>query len=274
MVRNQGRFLLKRLLITGAAGGLGSVMRQRLASRAEILRLSDIGDMGEAAPNEEIVHCDLGDAAAVDALVKDCDAILHLGGVSVERPWNQILNGNIVGMYNLYEAARAHGQPRILFASSNHTIGFYRQDEHIDTEAPMRPDGLYGVSKCFGEALARMYFDKFGQETAIVRIGSCFPEPKNHRMLSTWMSYDDFESLVDCVLKTPMLGCPIIWGTSDNDSAWWDNKHARFLGWRPKDNAEGFRAKLEEAVERPAPGSPLAIYQGGPFTQDPIFKEE
>ncbi|MDH2327793.1 NAD(P)-dependent oxidoreductase [Cereibacter sp. SYSU M97828] len=263
---------MKRLLITGAAGGLGSVMRQRLASRAEILRLSDIGDMGEAAPNEEIVTCDLGDAAAVDRLVEGCDAIIHLGGVSVERPFDQILNGNIVGMYNLYEAARAHGHPRILFASSNHTVGFYRQDEQIDVTAPMRPDGLYGVSKCFGEALARLYFDKFGQETAIVRIGSCFPEPKNHRMLSTWMSYDDFESLVDAVLRTPMLGCPIVWGMSDNDSSWWDNGHAKFLGWKPKDNAEGFRATLEQSVERPAPDHPNAIFMGGPFTQDPIFK--
>lgn len=264
---------MKRLLITGAAGGVGSVMRQRLASMAEILRLSDIGDLGEAGPNEEIVQCDLADEAAVYDLVKDCDGILHLGGVSVEGPFKPILNANIIGMYNLYEAARAHGQPRILFASSNHTIGFYRQDEFIDTTAPIKPDGLYGVSKCFGEALALMYFHKFGQETAMVRIGSCFDRPKNHRMLSSWLSYDDFEALVHKVFETPMLGCPTIWGVSDNDTKWWDNKQASFLGWRPKDSAEIYRAEIEATVERPAFNTPNAIYQGGPFTQDPIYKD-
>lgn len=265
---------MKRLLITGAAGGLGRVMRDRLASYADILRLSDISDMGTARGNEEIVQCDLAHAGAVDQLVEGCDAILHLGGVSVESSFNKILNGNIIGIYNLYEAARAHGQPRILFASSNHTIGFYRQDDYIDVDAPIRPDGLYGASKCFGEAIAKLYFDKFGQETAIVRIGSCFEEPRNHRMLSSWMSYDDFTSLIECVYRTPMLGCPTIWGVSDNDSSWWDNSKARFLGWKPKDNAEKYRVELEKTVTRPEPTSPLAVYMGGPFTQDPIYKDD
>ncbi|MGU3401123.1 NAD-dependent epimerase/dehydratase family protein [Brucellaceae bacterium D45D] len=264
---------MKRLLITGAAGGLGRVMRERLKDQAEILRLSDITSLGIAESNEEVVPCDLGDAAAVMKLVDGCDGIVHLGGISVEGPFNKILNANILGMYNLYEAARAHGHPRILFASSNHTIGFYKQDQYIDANAPIRPDGLYGVSKCFGEALAHMYHDKFGQETAIVRIGSCFEEPKNHRMLSTWMSYDDFASLVACVFQAPMLGCPTIWGISDNDSKWWDNKQASYLGWKPQDNAERFRAELERTIDRPKKDTPLAIYQGGPFTQDPIYQD-
>lgn len=265
---------LKRLLITGAAGGLGRAMRSRLAGFAETLRLSDIVDLGTAGPNEELVVCDLADADAVMRLVEGCDGILHLGGVSVEDKFSKILNANLLGLYNLYEAARAHGQPRILFASSNHVVGFYRQDEHIDVKAPMKPDGLYGVSKCFGEALARMYFEKFGQETALVRIGSCFEKPINHRMLSGWMSHDDFVSLIGCVFRTPMLGCPIIWGISDNDSKWWDNSHASYLGWKPKDNAERYRAELEASVPRPAPTSALAVYQGGMFTQDPIFAED
>ncbi|MDX3924356.1 MAG: NAD(P)-dependent oxidoreductase [Shinella sp.] len=265
---------MKRLLITGAAGGLGRAMRARLKGFAETLRLSDIADLGAAEPHEELVACDLGDAAAVHELVRGCDGILHLGGISVEDKFSKILNANLLGLYNLYEAARAHGQPRILFASSNHTVGFYRQDEHIDAADPMRPDGLYGVSKCFGEALARMYFEKFGQETALVRIGSCMEKPSNYRMLSTWMSYDDFISLIGCVFRAPMLGCPIVWGISDNDSRWWDNSHAAFLGWKPKDNAERFRADLDARMERPAPTSPLAFYQGGMFTQDPIFPED
>lgn len=265
---------MRRLLMTGAAGGLGRAMRKRLAPMAETLRLSDIADLGEAADNEELVTCDLGDADAVHRLVEGCDGIVHLGGISVEDKFSKILNANLLGLYNLYEAARANGMPRILFASSNHTVGFYRQDQHIDTTSPMKPDGLYGVSKCFGEALASMYHDKFGQETAIVRIGSCMEKPSNHRMLSTWMSYDDFSDLIGRIFTAPMLGCPIIWGVSDNDSRWWDNSAASFLGWRPKDNAERFRAEIDASVPKPAPDAPLARYQGGQFVRDPIFPED
>ena len=266
--------MLKRLLITGAAGGLGRAMRDRLRGFAEVLRLSDIADLGAAALHEELMPCDLGDAAAVRRLVEDCNGIVHLGGVSVEDRFSKILNANILGLYNLYEAAREHGKPRILFASSNHTVGFYQQDEYLDATTPLRPDGLYGVSKCFGEALARMYFDKFGQETALVRIGSCMERPSNYRMLSTWLSYDDFAALIGCVFRVPRLGCPVIWGVSDNDSRWWDNSAVAYLGWQPLDNAERFRAELEATVERPAPDAPLALYQGGQFVSDPIFPED
>ncbi len=264
---------MKRLLVTGAAGGLGRAMRERLGKMADIVRLSDIADLGDAAPNEELMPCDLGDADAVMALVEGCDGILHLGGISVEDTFSKILNANIAGLYNLYEAAQAHGQPRILFASSNHTIGFYRQDEHIDATSPMRPDGLYGVSKCFGEALARMYYEKFGQETALVRIGSCFKKPRNHRMLATWMSFDDFEALIGRVFHAPLLGCPIIWGVSDNDCSWWDNSAAAYLGWRPKDNAEIFRAELDAAIPVPPKDDPASLYQGGPFVAEPIHRD-
>ncbi|EHS53431.1 NAD-dependent epimerase/dehydratase [Rhizobium sp. PDO1-076] len=265
---------MKRLLVTGAAGGLGKAMRGRLKGMADVLRLSDIADMGEAAAHEELVVCDLGDRAAVDRLVEGCDGIIHLGGISVEDKFSKILNANLLGLYNLYEAARANGMPRILFASSNHTIGFYGQDDYLDASAPMRPDGLYGVSKCFGEALASMYFDKFGQETALVRIGSCMEKPKNHRMLSTWMSHDDFLSMIERIFRVPRLGCPVIWGCSNNDSRWWDNSAVSYLGWHPKDNAERFRAEIEATVPRPSAQDSIAIYQGGPFVDDPIFEED
>lgn len=265
---------MKRLLITGAAGALGRAMRSRLAGTAEILRLSDISDLGPANLGEECVQCDLGDAAAVNRLVEGCDGILHLGGISVEDKFSKILNANLLGLYNLYEAARAHGQPRILFASSNHTVGFYRQDQHIDVNAPMRPDGLYGVSKCFGEHLARMYFEKFGQETALVRIGSCMEKPTNHRMLASWMSYRDFVALIERVFHAPMLGCPVIWGVSNNDRRWWDNSHADYLGWKPQDNAETYRAEIDAALGKPDPKAAMHVYQGGNFVNDPIFKED
>lgn len=266
--------MLKRLLLTGAAGGLGRAIRPHLSALAETVRVSDIADPGAGAAHEEVVRCDLADAAAVAALVAGCDGIVHLGGISVEDEFSRIVGANIVGLQNLYEAARAAGRPRILFASSNHTIGFYRQDEHLDAAAPLRPDGLYGVSKCFGEALARMYFDKFGQESALVRIGSCTERPANHRMLSTWLSYGDFLALIACVFRAPRLGCPVIFGVSDNDARWWDNSAAAYLGWRPRDNAERFRAEIEAKMPRPPADAPLALYQGGQFTQDPIFRED
>jgi uronate dehydrogenase len=263
---------MKRLLITGAAGNLGKLARARLGHLADVLRLSDISEMAPAGANEEVVQCDLSDEAAVMELVKDCDGILHLGGVSVEREWKLIEAGNITGVYNLYEAARAHGMPRIFFATSNHTIGYYRQDQVIDTTAPMKPDGLYGVSKCFGEAMASLYHSKFGQETALIRIGSCFEKPRDRRMMATWMSPDDFISLIECVFRVPMLGCPVIWGVSDNDVGWWDTSSAKQIGWRPKDNSEVYRAEIEAASDCPDADAPQSMYHGGLFTAEPIHK--
>jgi uronate dehydrogenase len=264
---------MKRLLITGAAGGLGSVMRRRLSHLAEVLRLSDVADLGEGAANEELVPCDLGNKAAVEALVEGCDGIVHFGGRSVEDTWEVIRNANIDGVFNLYEAARKHGCRRIVFASSNHAIGFYKQTERLDADSPVRPDGLYGVSKVFGEAIASLYFHKFGIETACVRIGSSFPEPKTHRMLSTWLSYDDFVRLIERVFAVPNLGCPIIYGASANNASWWDNSKVGYLGWVPKDNSEGFRVSLGERLAPPPPDAPDAIFQGGAFATDGIHED-
>jgi len=232
-----------------------------------------MADLGEAAPHEEIVQCDLGDKAVVEALVAGCDGIVHLGGSSVEDTWQIIRNANIDGVFNLYEAARKCGRPRIVFASSNHAIGFYRQTDYIDGRAPTRPDGLYGVSKVFGEAIASMYHDKFGIETACIRISSCFSEPKNHRMLSTWMSADDLVALIERIFSVPVLGCPVIYGASANSSTWWDNSAVSYLGWRPKDNAEVYRAKLNASMQPPAADAPDAIYQGGTAATDGIHED-
>ncbi|WP_425098337.1 NAD-dependent epimerase/dehydratase family protein [Tropicibacter sp. S64] len=265
---------MKRLLITGANGGLGSICRDRLGHLAGTLRLSARKGLGEARANEEIVYCDLGDKDAVEALVEGCDGIVHMGGQATEAKWETIRNANIDGMFNLYEAARKSStKPRIVFASSNHAIGFHRQTERLDAKSVTRPDGLYGISKVFGEAMASMYHDKFGIETACVRIGSCFPEPKNHRMLSTWMSYDDFVLLIERIFMVPVLGCPIIYGASNNAASWWDNREVAYLGWQPQDNAEAFRAKID-AEMTPPPGDDLnALYQGGAFCGDGIHED-
>ena len=264
---------MKRLLITGAAGSMGMAMRQRLGHLAETIRVSDITPLTAIAPNEEPVSCDLMDADGVMRMVEGCDGILHFGGIPSENTFDSILEANIRGLYNLYEAARKHGKPRILFASSNHTVGFYRQDQFISVDQPTKPDGLYGVSKCFGEALAQMYFHKFGQETAIVRIGACWPKPTTVRMLAIWLSFDDMASLAERVFKAPYLGCPTIWGVSDNQAKWWDNSASAYLGWKPKDNSETYRAELERSPGIPDKDSSQAKWQGGGFVDEPIYIE-
>ena len=256
---------MKRLLITGAAGGLGSLARRRLPYLAETLRLSDIADLGTAAPHEEIMPCELSDFAKVKTLVDGCEGIVHFGGISVEDSWEKILPANIEGTYNLYEAARLSGVKRIFYASSNHAIGFYKRETRIDATDPVRPDSLYGVSKCFGEAMARYYYDKYGVETAVVRIGSCFPEPKDHRMMATWLSENDLVSMIERIFTAPKLGYVTVFGASDNEEQWWDNRCAGFLGWRPKESSEQFRAMIDEKCEKPDSEAPVNRYQGGNF---------
>jgi uronate dehydrogenase len=183
----------------------------------------------------------------------------------VEGPFEPILQANIVGVWNLYEAARKHGTRRIVFASSNHVTGFYRQDEVISPHDPMRPDGHYGLSKAFGENVARFYFDRYGIETVCLRIGSSFPEPKDRRMLATWLSYDDLERLVVASLGAPVVGHSVVYGMSDNTTTWWDNTSAAHLGYRPQDSSEPFRAAAEAREPRLDPTLPAVRFQGGGF---------
>ncbi|HYG45916.1 MAG TPA: NAD(P)-dependent oxidoreductase [Bordetella sp.] len=255
-----------RLLVTGAAGGLGSVLRDRLKPHADILRLSDIGAMPAAGPGEEVMLCDLSDSQPVMDLVRGSDAIVHLGGVSVERPFEEILPANIQGTYNLYEAARVHGVRRIVFASSNHVTGFYRQGEVLDAATPVRPDGYYGISKAFGENLSRFYYDRYGIETVCLRIGSSFPEARDRRMLVTWLSYDDLTRLVTRSLFTPGVGHTIVYGASANRDSWWNNHLAEHLGFVPRDSSEPFRAAAE-AQPAPDPDDPASQFQGGAFVK-------
>jgi uronate dehydrogenase len=255
-----------RILLTGAAGNLGKVLRDRLKRYADVVRISDIADLGPAGAQEEVVPCDLSDPKAVHALVAGVDAIVHLGGVSVERPFEEILPANIQGTYHLYEAARRHGVRRIVFASSNHVIGFYKQGEVLDADSPPRPDGYYGVSKAFGEQLGSFYFDRYGIETVALRIGSSFPEAKDRRMLVTWLSYDDLEQLIKRAVFVPEVGFTIVYGASANRDSWWDNSKAARLGFRPVESSEQFRAKVESVPPLPADDS-AGWYQGGAFVK-------
>jgi uronate dehydrogenase len=257
----------RRLLLTGAAGNLGRELRPRLAKYCDVLRLSHRKDFGAAGPGEEIVLAELSDKAQVHELLRDVDAVVHMGGVSTEQPWAPILAGNIVGMVNLYEAARKHKVKRIVFASSNHVTGFYRQDEVVSPKDPVRPDGFYGLSKAFGENLAQLYWDRHGVETVSLRIGSSFAEPKDRRMLATWMSFDDTERLVMAALTAPIVGHTVIYGMSDNGRVFWDNTCARHIGYRPQDSSQAFRAAVEARQPTIDGTDPAAIYQGGAFVK-------
>jgi uronate dehydrogenase len=237
-----------RLLLTGAAGGLGRQLRPRLKRLCRVLRVSDVADLGAAPDGEEVVRAALEEAEPVLRLLEGVEAVVHLGGV-----------------YNLYEAARRQRTRRIVFASSNHVTGFYRQDEVIDPTDPPRPDGYYGVSKAFGESLARFYFDRYGIETVCLRIGSSFPEPVDRRMLATWLSYDDLERLVVASLTAPVAGFSIVYGVSANRTSWWDNAKAAHLGYRPQDSSEPWRSALEAKQPVLDPKDPVVRFQGGGF---------
>ena len=256
-----------RLLLTGAAGGLGRELRRRLPAHCDILRLSDVTALGEAAAREELQPADLADAGAVLALLDGVDAVVHMGGVSTEQPWEAILPANIVGAYNLYEAVRRKGVRRVVFASSNHVTGFYRQDEVIPAGAPPRPDGLYGLSKAFGEDLAQLYFDRHGIETVSLRIGSSFAAPRDRRMLHTWMSFDDLERLVLAALTAKDVGHSIVCGVSANPSVWWDNASASHIGYVPRDSSAPYAAEIERTQPPGDPSDPAVIYQGGAFVR-------
>jgi uronate dehydrogenase len=254
-----------RLLLTGAAGGLGQALRPRLRANCNILRSADRVAFGLAGEQEEFVLADLADASAVMAMMQGVDAVVHLGGVSTEAAFEPILQGNILGVYNLYEAARKQGVKRIVFASSNHVTGFYKQSETINASHPPRPDSLYGVSKAFGEDLSRFYFDRYGIETACVRIGSSFPEPKDRRMLATWLSFDDLHRLITACLTTPVLGHSIIFGMSDNAVTWWDNSQANHVGYKAQDSSDIFKDAVYARTQAPDLTSPVAQFQGGGF---------
>ncbi|MFK0379863.1 NAD-dependent epimerase/dehydratase family protein [Pandoraea sp. NPDC090278] len=255
----------RRLLLTGAAGNLGKQLRGKLAEWADIVRVSDIVPITDTAAHEESMQVDLADRAAVHALLEGVDALVHLGGVSVEAPFDDILQANILGLYNVYSAAQKQGVKRIVYASSNHAVGFHPVTEVLDVDAPHRPDGMYGISKCFGEDLSRYYFDRFGLETVCLRIGSSFEQPKNPRMMVTYLSYRDFVELVRCSLFTNRVGHAIIYGVSDNPTLWVDNTKAAFLGFRPQDSSAEFAGLFPAKAPDPQMDDWTQRFQGGPF---------
>ena len=271
---------MSTILITGAAGGVGGLLRPRLAKPGHrTLRLFDLAEI-TPSEGEEAIQGSVTDLDATLAACQGVDAIIHLGALSTEAPWEQILEVNINGTYNVFEAARRARVPRVVFASSNHAVGFEpRSSFPVPDDAAPLPDTYYGVSKAAGEALAGLYARRYGLQAICVRILSCFDQPMNPRMLATWLSPDDAGRLFEACLTAPAPGFRVIYGVSANTRGGWVSLDgARALGYEPLDDAERYAPEVLAAAGIPAeasgqpgpawpdPADPVFRYLGGEFT--------
>jgi uronate dehydrogenase len=255
----------RRILLTGAAGEIGRVLRPALRGAAGQLRLLDRRALEAESGEEEVVTGDLSDPALAEAATQEVDCLIHLAGIPRETGGTpeEILQTNVVACHTLFEAARRNGTRRIIFASSNHVIGFYRADRAVGTEEPARPDGYYGVSKVFGEALGRLYADKYGLDVACLRIGAFRARPGNVRELGAWVSHRDMAQLTRRCVEAPPFGFLTLYGVSNNRRALWggDAEARARIGYAPEDDAEAYAAELEGV---PTPGGGVAaLFHGG-----------
>ena len=259
---------IRRVLLTGASGGIGTRLRKLLRPLYPELILSDIRAPDDLASGETFIQADLADASAVQAMMQGIDGIVHLGGYSVEGPWDSILNANIIGAYNVFEAARLARVQRIVFASSNHAVGFYPRSQTIGIDEHVLPDSRYGVSKVFGEALAALYAYKHGVGALCIRIGNVDDRPVDERRLAIWLKPDDLVSLIRIGLERPGLVYEVVYGMSDNARAWWDNTRAHELGYKPQGRAED-HVEGAMTAQRSIGANPVAdAFQGGVFCAD------
>jgi uronate dehydrogenase len=235
----------KPVLLTGASGALGRVLTRALGAQGWTLRLTDKVPFPDPLPDgARFTPADLTDGAAILRLAEGCGTIVHFGGISVEQPFETVIGPNIRGLYHAYEAARRECA-RMVFASSNHLVGFHQRSEVLDDDCAYQADGYYGLSKAYGELMGRLYWDKHGVTSVYLRIGSCRAEPTDARMLSTWLSYGDLTSLVERATLADVSGCHVVWGTSANTRmTWWRDDSRELLGWVPRDNAELYADRL------------------------------
>lgn len=254
---------IERILLTGAAGALGNVVRAGLAGSFQLVRCTDIVEMDLPGDREETIVADLADLAAVRDLTLGIDAIVHLGGETSDTTWARIHNANIVGTANLFGTASANGVKRIIFASSNHVVGFHSNSVRIDNAATVRPDTIYGASKAFGEAIAHVYAAKTDMRVLCIRIGTCTERPHDLRSLSTWLSYGDLMRLVQVGLSADYR-FEIVFGVSANTRSLWDDPIATSLGYQPVDDAETYAG----VVTQMADGDDT--FHGGEFIRAPI----
>jgi uronate dehydrogenase len=255
---------MAKIALSGASGGIGRVLRPALLERGVDLRSAGGTKPLEAlSPREEVMHGDLRDPAVVDRLLAGVEVLIHMAGTSVERPLPEIIENNLKALYEVYEGARRQRVRRIVFASSNHAIGMYPVEEKLGLDCAFRPDGFYGLSKVWGEAMSRMYWDKHGIEGINLRIGSTLPRPTEFRNLSTWLGHDDLLQLIMRCIEVPDIGYLVVWGVSNNTRSYWDNSGAERLGYRPVQNSEDYAAEI---LKQPNPLDPIAQrFQGGSF---------
>lgn len=248
------------VLITGAAGGVGRFLGAGLPALGWQIRGFDL------VASEDVLVGDIRDPAALDAALEGVDAVIHLAGISVEAPFADILAANIEGTYHLLEAVRRSPVRRLIYASSNHAVGFTARTTLLPVETRPRPDTYYGLSKVFGEGICSLYADKYGLEIAAIRIGSCFEQPRSVRMLDTWLSPDDAVRLFHACLTVPDLSFEVVYGISDNTRGWWDLAPARRLGYEPKDDSEAFAQGVLAEHGPLQPDDPEHGYVGGAWT--------
>lgn len=236
---------MTRVALSGAGGQVGGVLRPELLKRGVQLRSGGgLKPLQPLSPEEETCHGDLREPAAVDRLLEGVDVLIHMAGTSVERPLPEIIENNLRALHELYEGARRHRLRRVVFASSNHAFGMNGVDDRLGLDCTFRPDGFYGLSKAWGEAMTRMYWDKHGIEGISLRIGSALPRPTEFRHLSTWLGPDDMEHLMMRCIEAPKVGCMAVWGVSNNARSYWDQTGAEPLGYRPTQNAETYAAEI------------------------------
>jgi uronate dehydrogenase len=259
---------MRSVLVTGASGGIGTRLRTLLEGVYPNIRWSDIRKPSHLASHQSFMQADLADLAQVEKITDGVDGIVHLGGESVEQSWDRILHANIIGCYNLFEAARRNKVRRVVFASSNHAVGFYPRQRKIGTDEPVRPDSRYGMSKAFGEAIGALYAYKHGIRVTCIRIGNFADAPVDLRRLAIWISPEDLVQLIRIGLEHPDLKHEIFFGASRNERSWWDNEAAYRYGYRPTGKAEDHAADALAEQEKLAPDLIADWYQGGPFCSD------
>jgi uronate dehydrogenase len=256
---------MKKLVLTGAAGRLGSYLREPLTRMCDELVSTDIAaEIGKLYDGESYVQADLADLSAMEAIVKDATMVVHFGAIGDEAPWDDILQSNIIGAYNVWEAAYRQGVKRVVYASSVHAVGMHLKTDTIGLDAPHKPDTYYGLAKCFAEDLASLYWDKRGIESVCMRIFSC-AQATNARSIGTWLSYGDLIHLVERSIDSPVVGFTKVWGISNNDRAVVDNSKAGHLGYRPKDNAEQFARDVFATTPHLDNKDLANLCIGGPF---------
>ncbi len=260
--------MMRTIVVTGAAGGIGGYLRKALRGVYPEIRWSDLAPPPDLAADETFVAADLADIDAVEGLLRGAQGVVHLGGISSEASWEAIRRSNIDGCYNLFEAARRTRIERVVFASSNHAVGFYPRQRRIGVDAPVRPDSRYGVSKAFGEALAALYAYKHGVRVTCLRIGNFGARPCDLRRLSIWIDPDDLVQLIRIGLEHPDIRYESFFGVSDNARGWWDNEAAFRYGYRPRGRSEEHRETALAARQSLAPDPIGDWYQGGPFCSD------